>query len=79
MAGTSEAKVTATARVTLTIEIEIPSSWGESCDLAQVHKQASETAVGMLRDHHGKHLIGDGRGRIIGQPKVNAIITEWPR
>lgn len=46
-------------------------SWGGECSLDQIHKQAADDAVGYLRQRCEK----DGRLRIIGDPKVEAVIT----
>jgi hypothetical protein len=68
-------KKTASARVTVTVEIDVGSSWGDDCSVGQVHDSASREALGKLR-----HLIEtDGHAlrqmRIIGAPKVVAIIA----
>jgi hypothetical protein len=61
----------ASARVTFTIEVNVRSSWGEKCDLAQVYKQGEDEARGYLH-----RAFSDQRHvRIIGDPKVEAIIT----
>ncbi len=41
--------MTATAIVTVTIEVHHVGSWGLECKMDQVHKQAVESAVGRLR------------------------------
>jgi hypothetical protein len=67
--------VGAMAIATVTVEISGLGSWGTSCSVEQVHRQASEEAVGFLRN-----LVAGNRGehrlRIIGQPEVKTITTE---
>jgi hypothetical protein len=67
-------KVGARAAVTVTLEIHVPDSWGADCTVAQVHKQAKASALGMLRG-----LIegrGDGsRYRIVGEPTASAVVV----
>jgi hypothetical protein len=61
----------ASARVTFTIEVNVRSSWGEKCDLAQVYRQGEAEARG-----HIQRAFSDQRHvRIVGDPKVEAIIT----
>lgn len=67
----------ATARVQLTVEITGLGGWGDGCSIQQIHKQASEDALGkfsaaivLLAKNHSIHM------RVVGEPKVNAIITE---
>lgn len=64
--------VGATAIVTLTVRIQVPSSWGPDCTVAQIHRQAGESAVGMLRNAN----ITAGRLEIVGAPEVKTVITE---
>lgn len=64
----------ATACVELTIEIEVGSSWGGDCSVAQVHKQAEDEARDKLH-----RMISEAKGygnvRLIGHPKVTAILA----
>jgi hypothetical protein len=60
---------TATARVTLTVEIDIGSTWGDDCKLSQVYDQAKEQAVTAVKN------VFQSRVTIIGVPTVNAIVT----
>ncbi len=65
-------KVSASARVTLTVEVDVGSTWGEACQLKQIHKQASEEAVGALM----RHIHSGARGmRIVGKPNVTAVLV----
>jgi hypothetical protein len=67
--------VTATATATVTVEISGLSSWGTGCSVEQVHRQASEEAIGFLRNLAAGDR-GEHRLRIIGQPEIKTIITE---
>ncbi len=62
---------TAAARVTLTIEVNVSSTWGDGCDLAQVYQQAEREA----RNHVEHHFANQRGVRIVGPAKVEAIIT----
>lgn len=58
------------AKVTLTIEIPVGSSWDHRCKIEQVQRQATDAALNKLR--------GAMRGtdyKLIGQPTVEAIIV----
>jgi hypothetical protein len=66
-------KISAYAKVTVTLEISAGSSWGLECKMDQIHKQAGEDVIGQLN-----RLMGEGhlRGaKIIGIPKVLAIMA----
>lgn len=69
-----EYKITAKARVQVTVEVE-ESAWGGDCPISQLYKQASEGAVAKVRK-----IITDANAhssaRVIGEPKVTGIITE---
>lgn len=41
---------TATATMTVVLEIEASGSWGEECTIGQVNKQARESALGLLNN-----------------------------
>jgi hypothetical protein len=74
MTTTSDGKITAGARVILTIEVSRCGSWGAECTVAQVHKQAAETAVDYVR----KCVEGDTRLRVIGT-RVICVSNEEER
>lgn len=59
------------ARVTLTVEIVV-GRWGDGCDLAQVHRQAAESALDKIRNKFQE----DSTVRLVGKPRVRAIITD---
>lgn len=65
------AGVTTIAKVQVTIEITNVGSWGATCTLDQVFKQAAENAVGYLE----RLAKGDGRIRVVDQPRVLAVTT----
>lgn len=66
-------RVSASAIVTLTIEVEAYSSWSAGCPVDQIHRQASQEVVSRitraLRD--GKC----GKTRLLGNPVVRAVIA----
>ena len=63
--------MTTTARVQVTIDITVPSTWGDDTTVAQVRNQASEDALGMLRHVEAKYDI-----KVIGKPTVTAVTTQ---
>lgn len=61
---------TTTVTVQVVLEISGLSSWGPDCSIAQVHRQATEEAIGRVM-----RLVGeDHLARIIGALKVSTII-----
>lgn len=69
------AKVQTRARVTVLVEIEVPDTWGEDCPMSQVHRQATESAYGMV-DRLRRHPVEPSSYRIVGNPKVEMILVE---
>lgn len=63
-------QTTCTARVQVTVEIDAGSTWGEDCPMKQVYDQAGRESVMRLRN------ILAGNARVIGEPKVVAIMSE---
>lgn len=73
---------TTTARVRLTIDVEVPDTWGDECTLGQARKQAVDAALGAVR----RGLILNGtegpRGdyiprdyaNVVSVPEVTAIL-----
>lgn len=57
----------ATARVILTIDLDIRSNWGADCTIAQVEKQALDAAHGELKRMQSHYTI-------VGQPVVKTFI-----
>jgi hypothetical protein len=66
-------KQSAHARVTITVEVSVGSSWGDDCPISQVHKQAAQEAQEKL-----ERLFEKERGnlRLVGEAKVTVIIVE---
>jgi hypothetical protein len=65
--------VTATATVTLTIEVKADGCWGDGSDIAQVHRQARESAVQIL--NRCVNPTDRNKIKIIGTPKIVNVIT----
>jgi hypothetical protein len=65
----------ATARVTLTVEVDIKSTWGDDCKLDQIYKQAAEEAVSSLTQHIYRAGGFGGRIKVVGEPNVMCVIT----
>lgn len=64
----------ASARVTLEVEIQVSSKWGADCSIQQVHQQALEEASVKL-----SRVIAESEAggiRIVGNPKISAVIVE---
>lgn len=78
-------KVYATARVTVTLEIDASSTWGDDTTNGQMFKQAGEETVQWLRNCiysrendevlRGQHGDATRRIRIVSNPQVTAILT----
>jgi len=65
-------RITATAIVTLTIEVEAKSAWGRDCSVAQIEDQASRETVAALHTAvKNSRLVV----RIDDAPVVKAVIT----
>lgn len=64
--------MTAYAVVTLTVEVEVGSSWGNECTLGQVHKQAKDSAIGFINQIAAKN---QRRIKIVGELKVKTVIN----
>lgn len=83
MSGTqARARVT----VTVTVEFDVAGVWGSDCSLSQVHEQARESAINTLSKVFdlGAHTVPSdalrtrARARLVGAPKVEAVIVEVP-
>jgi hypothetical protein len=75
-------KVTTRARVRVTLEIDMPDSWGADCSLAQVFRQGEQGAIDLLRRHFslgdGVKIAGfeqDATARVLGKPTVLAVTS----
>lgn len=67
---------TTTARVQVVVDIPAGSSWGGTCDLAQVEKQATVDVMSKLQRAISE-IDSPLRGsRIVGVAKVIAITTD---
>lgn len=67
-------RVSASARVTLTVEVACSGGgWGEGTKIEQVHKQAVDSALGTINQINS---TGTASIRIIGEPKVIAVLME---
>lgn len=54
------------ATVQVTVEVEASGCWGPECSMEQVIRQASESAVGQIRNALTRY-------RIVGDPAVTTI------
>lgn len=63
--------MTTTARVQVSIDITVPSTWDDSTTVAQVRDQAIEDALGMLRHVEAKYEL-----TVVGKPTVTAVTTQ---
>lgn len=69
-------QVEAKATVTLTLEINVGSRWGDTCAVSQLHDQATSEALGMIRNLSPESAAEFVRRiRIVGEPKVSAILV----
>lgn len=73
-------RVTASVRVTVTLEIDVLDSWGNDCTVEQIQKQARDSAIGVCRGktYELYEYFRNNRARVIGDPKVQAVFTEIP-
>jgi len=72
------AKITGKARVQLTIEVELATTWGDNCTIGQLHKQGAEDAIGEVRrklNNSGAQISAPVSWRLIDS-KVLGILTE---
>lgn len=69
-----------TARVVLTVEIDVPDHWGDDCTFGQIQKQAIEAARGALRcgvvldGVRGLPVQATTMARVVGEPNVIQIM-----
>lgn len=71
-------RVSATARVRLTLEIPSGGAWGADCDMAQIHKQAVEGVLGRLQraDRDLAMLLATGHAQILDSKVTAILVTE---
>jgi hypothetical protein len=71
-------RITATARVRITLDIRLTDSWGNDCSIEQIQKQATASVLGIFRGRVGvpHELTG---AAVIGEPTVTAILVEQER
>lgn len=68
-------RITATARVRLTLEIPAGQTWNPDSSMSQIHKQAVDAVLSRLRrDQDLAMLLATGHARVI-DPKVTAILA----
>ena len=86
MASDARTRVVARARVQITVEILVDDTWGDDCPVAQVHRQAKESALGILQRMRKPHQITAEQEaprpvpfEIVGDMKVTTITLEEPR
>ena len=72
-----------TARVRVTLEIDVPDNWGPDCTMSQVYKQAGESALTILRrcfvvdgQISAFAAVGAHRVRTVEKPVIIAVATE---
>ena len=75
--------VTVRATVRMTLEVEVPDTWGPECTLDQVERQATAAAIGAIArgvtigGRPGSDTDPKTRGwaSVVGQPEVTAIVV----
>lgn len=76
--SSDEKRISASARVQVTLEVLDCGSWGPTCTVEQVHKQAKETAVNQV-----EKLVREGKVngqqvygiRVLGNPVVTGVFS----
>lgn len=66
---TEEIKVSATAQVRFIVEMPAGSSWGTTCPVDQIFRQAGRETASKL-----SQIIREHGGKIIGEPEVIAVL-----
>lgn len=77
-------KVRARARVQVTVEIDVDDVWGEDCAIAQVHKQAKESArnalqCGLILNYTKMGHDQKTAAKIVSEPLVTSVLVEEDR
>lgn len=70
-------QVKAIARVQVTLEL-YAGSWGDDCTVAQMHKQAADSALEQVHRLQTSRP-GSVHFKIHGEPKVVGVLTEEER
>lgn len=65
--------MSASARVTVTLEITVPDSWGDDCTVAQIYRQAEESARASIAHALRASQV---KAKVIGTPEVTTVITK---
>lgn len=63
------------AFVTVKLEVKV-GSWGDGCTMEQIYKQASDSALDVVRSAIG---VVHNSIKIVGDPKVETITTTRAR
>jgi len=72
-------RVTATARVQVTLEFHLTQPWGHDCTTGQVFEQAARQAVEDLQrlmSHRCNHAPSLPQATLIGQPKALCVLAQ---
>jgi hypothetical protein len=64
-------RIQAKAKVKVTLEIKIDSTWGSDCTISQVHKQATDSALLLINQSLSTY---SGVISIHGKPIVEAVV-----
>lgn len=78
----SELEIQGTARVQITLEIDLRQPWGEKANLGEIYDRAHSEALDKLRSGlviHGTTIQSPPgtktHARIVGDPKIKTIIV----
>lgn len=63
----------ATARVKLTLDVEVTDTWGPHTTLNEVTKQATESAICAIRKGIAHRFT------VVGEPQVSCVIVDGQR
>ncbi len=66
-------RITASARVTVLLEIPASSTWGPLCSMEQLRKQAITDAIGTIKKMSS---LAEVEVKVIGTPKVSAVVID---
>lgn len=71
----SEARLKATAKIQVLVEIDAPGIYSEQFNMGELHNQARREALKSLLD---LIIVKNGSIRVIGKPKVISTAIEAP-